>query len=212
MKFLLSTILFLLFIFCVCAQDKIKMKSGAEIDVEILRIDDTYIYYRTKSGSENKVRKDVLESWSYANEFPTDDFEIVEGLLVYQKVFNEEFDVTYLLNVVDLERISANRITGNLKGRIPGLNYGLSNANYPLMFNNTLWGKVVVETKEGKYRVIVRDIIWGSDFVGLFKHRLEDFALTKSGTIKRNKQKHLSIINMWFNDLFKPKVIGEDDW
>jgi len=157
------------------------------------------------------------------------NFEVeLDGNIVYKNIFeignSKKEDVLKYLKTLSNFTIldSENDIIGEIKDlRINFKKYGNS-SGYPIFLRFSLSSDVLIQFKDNRYRVILKNIGFLDD-VSLYSSKtfkesdnftyLSEFYIKNDGTMRTNTMvdKTLDVMNKHFTDLFTYKVV-ENDW
>lgn len=155
------------------------------------------------------------------------NFKIDEsGQVIWQKIYETEMDFTGLVseiktsgNIQEAE-VQGNRLFGDLRRlEFDFRGLGLKRASAPMsLLGNDLLGFVNIDYKEGRYRVIVRNMKYISKLDTPFskQDQIFDFdeAVTKKGEFRKNfnANHQAEIIDYTLSKTFSLTEIASEDW
>ena len=154
-----------------------------------------------------------------------------DGNISYKKIFEmNEFEkndlIDYLNSLSNFSIISSeNEILGQIKDlRINFKKYG--KGGYPVFLRNSLSSDVIIQFKDNRYRLILKNIGFLDDVsYGVTVSSvtvidtdnftsLSEYYVKKDGTLRDSKivERTLDVMDKHFSDLFTIKKIDEDWW
>jgi hypothetical protein len=186
--------------------------------------------WQNEKGETNNAFPELKAIANYNNEYLEDLFvDVPDKLKLILKLYEEGKSASFPLNIsasmkveTDKMLVPSYNIIGEIKDlRINFKKYGNS-SGYPIFLRFSLSSDVLIQFKDNRYRVILKNIGFLDD-VSLYSSKtfkesdnftyLSEFYIKNDGTMRTNTMvdKTLDVMNKHFTDLFTYKVV-ENDW
>lgn len=140
------------------------------------------------------------------------NFTVENGSLIYRQVFEKEADVNLFLKklmsttgITGIE-IKDGMIIGSIEGmKIDYKKYGGSWSSAPLVLNHALFGNLLIELKDAKYRVTISNMVMLDNYSVLAasqinpennKMTLDSFSLNKHKEFRNGKSRLMVLYYM----------------
>lgn len=162
------------------------------------------------------------------NTFSQSNFTASENNLTWQKIFdldsiNNTIIIKHLNQKPSISNIYeiTNQISADVTNdQVDYKNYGGKTMNTLIVLNHKLHAKLIIDIKENKYRVTIKNINFTDDWsiasANPFNNsdsKLEDYALKSNGDIRKNNTilKGLEYLDKHFTEQFTITTT-KDDW